>query len=145
MGKANLRLITAQIKIGEEVYTSHIQDFNYVPTATASEVTDVGGEVHKFAGESGWALVLNVFQDFTATGLARKMLSEEGSKVEFTIIDGPVTWNSEVTLVAPNIGGATKAVGVSQVTLPSSKPVATDTVVDGQAARSAAVEPVDEA
>lgn len=124
---ASLRLITATISIGTDAYTEHIQDFQYTPASTTVEVTDVGGKVHKFAGESGWTLTLNVFQDFTTTGLARKMLDDEGSKVDITIVDGPTTWTSEVTLVAPAIGGATKAVGVSSLALPSSAPVATPT------------------
>lgn len=127
MVAANLRLITATITVDGEAYSSHIQDFEYLPNTTASEVTDVSGTVHKFAGESGWVLNLNVFQDFTATGLARKMLTDQGQKVDIVIVDGPVTWTSEVALVAPRIGGATKAVGVSQVALPSTAPVPTAT------------------
>lgn len=125
---ANLRLITASVTIGTDSYTSHIQDYNYVPASTTTEVTDIGGTVHKFAGESGWTLNLNVFQDFTDTGLARLMFDMEGEKVDITVVDGPVTWTSEITLVAPQIGGATKAVGVSALALPSSKPVPTTTV-----------------
>jgi hypothetical protein len=124
---ANLRLITATITVGTSSYTEHIQDFTYAPTPVTVEVTDVGGEVHKLAGESGWNLTLNVFQDFTTTGLARKMLDDEGDKVSIVIVDGPVTWTSDVSLVAPTIGGATKSVGVSQIVMPSSRPVATAT------------------
>jgi hypothetical protein len=124
---ANLRLITATIKVGADDYTAHIQDFQYVPNASTVEVTDVSGKVSKFSGEAGWDLTLNVFQDFTTTGLARKMFNDEGDQFEIVIVDGPNTYTSTVTLVAPAIGGATKAVGVSSVTLPSSKPVITAT------------------
>lgn len=124
---ANLRLITATIKVGANSYTEHIQDFEWAPTPVASEVTDVGGKVHKFAGESGYGLTLNVFQDFTATGFARKCLDEEGEDVEIVVVDGPVTWTSTITLVAPKIGGATKAVGVSTIAFPSTRPVPTAT------------------
>ncbi len=127
MPAANLRLITATISVDGEDYSSHIQDFTFVPNTPASEVTDVSGTVHKFAGEAGWDLTLNVFQDFTTTGLALKMLTDQGTKADISIVDGPVTWTSEVTLVAPQIGGATKQVGVSSVTLPSSAPVPTPT------------------
>ena len=125
---ANLRLLTATISIGSEDYTTHIQDFSYDPSATPVEITDVSGTVHKFAGESGWDLTLNVFQDFTATGFARKCFDDEGELVTITIVDGPITHTSAITLVAPKIGGATKAVGVSAVKFPSSKPILTDTV-----------------
>lgn len=128
MPAANLRLITATIEVGGEDYSTHIQDFSYDPTATAVEVTDVSGTVHKFAGESGWNLTLNVFQDFTATGFARKCFDDEGEKVTVTIEDGPTTYTSEITLVAPKIGGATKTVGLSTLVFPSSKPVLTATV-----------------
>ena len=124
---ANLRLITATVTIGTDSYTEHIQDFSYDPAPVTVEVTDVGGKVHKFAGEAGYNLTLNVFQDFTATGLARKMFDAEGEKADITIVDGPTTWDSEITFVAPKIGGATKAVGVSTLVLPSSRPVPTAT------------------
>lgn len=123
MPAANLRLITATITVDGEDYTTHIQDFSHDPSSTTSEVTDVSGTVHKFAGESGWTTTLNVFQDFTATGFARKCLDDEGEKVALIVVDGPVTWTNEITLVAPKIGGATKAVGVSTIVFPSSKPV----------------------
>ena len=87
----------------------------------------MSGKVHKFAGESGYGLTLNVFQDFTATGFARKCLDEEGEDVEIVVVDGPVTWTSTITLVAPKIGGATKAVGVSTIAFPSTRPVPTAT------------------
>lgn len=124
---ANLRLIAATIKVGSDEYTTHIQDYSYDPTSVAVEVTDVSGTVHKFAGESGWNLTFNVFQDFTTTGFARKCFDDEGEKVTVTVVDGPTTFTSEITLVAPKIGGATKAVGVSTIVFPSSKPVLTAT------------------
>lgn len=124
---ANLRLLTATITVGTSSYTEHIQDFSYDPSAVTSAVTDVGGKVHKFAGESGYDLTLNVFQDFTASGFARKCLDDEGAQVQIIIVDGPITWPSTITLVAPKIGGATKAVGVSPVVFPSTRPVASNT------------------
>lgn len=120
---ANLRLITCTVLVGADEYSAHVQDYNFAPTNTPTEVTDVTGKVTRFAGESGWTLNLNVFQDFTATGLARKMLTDEGKKFTMKIVDGPTTWTADVTFVAPTIGGATKAVGVSSLALPSSKPV----------------------
>lgn len=119
---AALRLIAATIKVGDDEYTEHFQDYSYDPTSTTVEFTDVSGTVHKFAGESGWTLTLNVAQDFTATGFARKCLEQEGEKVDITVVDGPSTFTSEITLVAPKIGGATKAVGVSTIVFPSSRP-----------------------
>lgn len=125
---ANIRLVTATISIGTDDYSAHIQDFSYDPTPVVSEVTDVTGKVVRIAGASGWNVTLNVFQDFSATGLARKMFTDEGTSVVLKIVDGPTTWTSTVSLVAPKIGGATKAVGVSTVVLPSTKPVPTASV-----------------
>ncbi len=125
MAIANLRLISATITVDGEDYTTHIQDYSYDPTSSPVEVTDVSGTVHKFAGESGWNLTLNVFQDFTASGFARMCFDDEGEKVTITVKDGPTTWTSEITLVAPKIGGATKTVGTSTLVFPSSKPVPT--------------------
>lgn len=124
---ANLRLITAAVTIDGSTYTEHIQDYNFAPTPVTSEVTDVGGVVHKFAGEAGYVLNLNVFQDFTTTGLARVAFDNEGDTADVTIVDGPVTWDTTVTWVAPTIGGATKAVGVTPLALPCSRPVPTAT------------------
>lgn len=120
---ANLRLLTATITVGTDSYTEHIQDYSFDPTNATSEITDVGGKPRKFAGESGWALTLNVFQDFTSTGFARKCLDQEGTAVPITIVDGPVTWTSTITLIAPKIGGATKQVPVSPVVFPATRPV----------------------
>lgn len=127
MVAANLRLITATISVDGEDYTTHIQDFSHDPAAVSSEITDVSGKVVKFSGESGWTTTLNVFQDFTATGFARKCLDDEGEKVTLVVVDGPVTWTNEITLIAPKIGGATKAVGLSTIAFPSSKPAASVT------------------
>lgn len=122
-----LRLITATVSIGADSYSAHIQDFKYTPSPVLSSVTDVTGLVTEFVGESAWKLDLNVFQDFSVTGLARKMLDDEGEKVTLSIVDGPDTWTSEVKLVAPQIGGATKQVGVSPLSLPSTRPAWTAT------------------
>lgn len=123
---ANLRLITATISVGTDDYSAHIQDYAIIPTSVTAEVTDVTGKVTRLAGQSGFNVQLNVFQDFSATGLARKMFNDEGTNVVLKIVDGPTTWTQTVTLVAPQIGGATKAVGVSAVTLPVvGKPVPT--------------------
>lgn len=124
---AALRLITATISVGADDYSAHIQDFAIIPTPVVNEVTDVTGKVTRLAGASGWSVQLNVFQDFGTTGLARKMFTDEGTNVVLKIVDGPTTWTQTVSLVAPQIGGATKAVGVSTVTLPvvSGKPVPT--------------------
>lgn len=117
-----LRLITATVSIGADSYSAHIQDYKYSPSPVLSSVTDVTGRVTEFVGESAWKLDLNVFQDFSATGLARKMLDGEGTKVSLTVVDGPDTWTSDVKLVAPQIGGATKQVGLSPLSLPSTRP-----------------------
>lgn len=124
---ANLRLITATISVGTDDYSAHIQDYSIDPTPVTAEVTDVTGKVTRLAGQSGWSVTLNVFQDFGTTGLARKMFNDEGTNVVLKIVDGLTTWTQTVTLVAPKIGGATKAVGVSTVVLPvaSGKPVPT--------------------
>lgn len=126
---ANLRLITATISVGTDDYSAHIQDYAIIPTSVTAEVTDVTGKVTRLAGQSGYNVQLNVFQDFSASGLARKMFNDEGTNVVLKIVDGPTTWTQTVTLVAPQIGGATKAVGVSTVTLPVvGKPVPTVSV-----------------
>nr|WP_315266024.1 hypothetical protein [Microbacterium lemovicicum] len=125
---ANIRLVTATVSIGADDYSAHIQDFSYDPSPVISEVTDVTGKVVRLSGASGWNVTLNVFQDFTTTGLARKMFNDEGTSVTLKIVDGPTTYTSTVTLVAPQIGGPTKAVAVSSVTLPSTKPVLTPSV-----------------
>lgn len=124
---ANLRLITAAITIGTDTYSEHIQDFSYDPTAASVKVTDVTGKPHTIAGESDYDLTLNVFQDFTATGFARKCFDDEGTEVEISIVDGPTTWVSTITLIAPKIGGSTKSVGVSTIVFPSTRPVPTVT------------------
>ncbi|WP_341941730.1 hypothetical protein [Microbacterium sp. LWH10-1.2] len=126
---ANIRIVTATISIGTDDYTAHIQDYSIDPTPVTAEFTDVSGKTTRLAGQSAWNVTLNVAQDFGATGLARKMFTDEGSNVVLKIVDGPTTWTQTVTLVAPKIGGATKAVGVSTVVLPcTGRPVPTVSV-----------------
>lgn len=122
-----LRLVTATISVDGQQYSAEIQDFAYDPTTATTSVTDVTGKRHNVGGDSDWTLTLNIFQNFAATGLGRKMLDEEGAEVPVIIVDGPVTWSSTVTLVAPKIGGATKQVGVSTLALPSTRPLPTPT------------------
>lgn len=124
---ANLRLITATITVGTDTYSEHIQDFSYDPTTASVKIVDVSGKPRTIVGESDYTLTLNVFQDFTATGFARKCFDDEGTEVAISIIDGPTTWTSTITLVAPKIGGATKTVGVSTIAFPSTRPVPTVT------------------
>lgn len=123
-----LRLISATIKVDDTEYTEEIQDYSWDPTNTTTSVTDVSGKVHKFsADESDWALTMNVFQNFAASGFARKCFDSPGVKVEVIVVDGPVTWTAEIDLVAPKIGGAAKTVGLSPLVFPSTKPVPTAT------------------
>lgn len=126
---ANIRLITCTISVGTDDYSAHIQDYSIDPTPVTAEFTDVTGKVTRLAGQSGWAVTLNIVQDFGAPGFARKLFTDEGTNVVLKIVDGPTTWTQTVTLVAPKIGGATKAVGISTVVLPcTGKPVPTVSV-----------------
>lgn len=129
----DIRLIKATIKVGSEDFTTHFSTYKFVPTPVTTEFTDVSGTVHKLAGESGWALTLGVRQDFSTTGFARKCFDSEGEKVSITVEDGPVIWTSDITLVAPEIGGDPKTVGISTISFPASRPVPTAAPVQPKA------------
>lgn len=110
--------VKATIKIGTDDYSGHFQGFEIVSNSTTAEVTDISGKVYKFAGPSSQTLNVGVIQDWTATGLAKKMYTDEGTAAVITIETVQGKWTVNVTLVAPTIGGQVNTVGVAQVSLP---------------------------
>lgn len=110
--------VKATIKVDDDTYTGHFDGFELTSTPVTAEITDVGGTNYSFAGDSKHALQVGIIQDWTATGLARKMYDEAGAPAVVTIETAQATVVCNVALVAPSFGGKYGAVGVSQVTLP---------------------------
>lgn len=109
--------VQATIKVGTDEYTGHFQGFSLDTEPVTAEITDVGGTTYKFNGKSKYTLNVGVIQDWTATGLARKMYEDEGDPATITIETDQAIVTANVKLVAPSFGGQYGAVGVSQVAL----------------------------
>lgn len=119
-----LRTIKATFKVGTDEYTEHLTSWEFSPNTPILSVTDISGKVSKIApSESDWTLNLGLIQDYTSSGLAKYMYANAGTTAAVSIVDGPATWTSTVTLIPPSIGGAGATIGASTVALPASKPV----------------------
>lgn len=110
--------VKATVKVDDDEYTGHFDGFELTSTPVTAEVTDVGGTTHQFAGDSKHALQVGIIQDWTATGLARKMYENAGTPATITIETAQAVVVCQAALVAPSFGGKYGTVGVSQVTLP---------------------------
>ncbi|GMM94757.1 hypothetical protein [Microbacterium sp. MTN4-26] len=122
---SNPVLNKATFTVGSNSYTSHILSYEWVPNAPTQEVTDIGGTVHRFAGQAGWTLNLGLFQDWTDTGLATMFFEDEGEEATVTVETAQASFAATITVVAPSIGGAAAQISQSSISLPSSKPVRT--------------------
>lgn len=122
---ANIRKISATFTLGADTYTAHIQNYQWNNATDVETVTDISGLQTRVAGTSSHDLTLILFQDWTATGLARLFFDESGEESgTVVIVDGPTTFTAEVEYVMPNaIGGAGNTVGTTTVVLPSTRPV----------------------
>lgn len=124
---ANARLVSATFQFGGDTYTEHVLSYQFAPTNTTANYVDVSGTTHHVAGDSDWALNLDLLQDYSATGLARYAFDHEGDDITVTIVDGPTTWTAVLVIVAGAIGAAGKTLPTTQVSFPSTKPVPTAT------------------
>lgn len=122
---ANKRVTSATFQFGTDTYTEHVTSYQYVPTNAVSSYVDISGKTHNVAGESDYVLNLDLVQDYSATGLARKVFAQEGTEVVVVVKDGPTTWTSTIVAVAGAIGSAGKALPTTSVSFPSTKPVPT--------------------
>jgi hypothetical protein len=116
----NAFITTATFDIGTDTHTSAIQSFQIVPTTPTASAVDLSGASRAFAGKSTFVLNLTMFQDWTATGLAKLFFTGEGTtaviKIKLPGTQG--VWTLNAILVAPPIGGDTNALATAQVSLP---------------------------
>lgn len=101
-------------------HARHVASCRFVPNG-GSELRWKGGTptakvVHRTL--SDWTCEMRVAQDFSATGLAKYLLDNEGETVAaaFTLVAGGPTWYADLVLAAPEIGGAVDSYGEATIT-----------------------------
>lgn len=119
----------APVSFGDDEYTAHLNQAEFVPTAPTSSWTDLDGKVTQFGGESGWQFTVAGAQDWeTVNSLSKFLLEHDGEPVDVSIdLPGGQTAMATVTAAAVNIGGTINSPMAFSKTMPSSKPVLTAT------------------
>jgi hypothetical protein len=118
------------VTIGADSFSGHVSACSYVPAATVS--TWVGGSPDaslSSTSSSTWTVAMAVLQDWENAGsLSNFLLANEGLVATLTYkphADGVFEVISEITIVAPTIGGAVNAFNESAMTFGSTKPIPT--------------------
>jgi hypothetical protein len=118
------------VTIGANSYSGHVSACAFVPTAAV--VNWVGGSPDaslSATAASTWIVNMNVIQDWENAGsLSNFLLKNEGQVAVLTYqphSDGVFKVVSNITLVAPTIGGPVNAFNESAMTFGATKPVPT--------------------
>lgn len=101
-------------------HARHVASCAFVPSG-GSELRWKGGTPDAkvaYRTLSDWTCQMRVAQDYSATGLAKYLLDNEGEEVqaEFTLISSGPTWYVTLVLAAPQIGGDVDTYGEATVT-----------------------------
>lgn len=118
------------LTIGINSYSGHVSACAFVP-ATAV-VTWQGGSPDALLSANAsptWTVTMAVLQDWENPGsLSNFLLANEGEVAEITYkphADGDFSLTSDITIVAPMIGGPVNAFNESAMTFGSSTPIPT--------------------
>jgi len=120
IGGSPFKITDATLMLGADNYEALISSAELVPTSTSSTFKAIDGSNYTFAGKSAWVLNITFAQDWVTPGsLSNKLFADEGITVNAVVtpLDGGPGFSVDVTLVAPNVGGAADADAVSSVTL----------------------------
>jgi len=105
---------------GTDDYAKHIASCRFIPSGGTETRWKGGTPTAKVAyrSESDWTCEMRVAQDYSATGLARYLLTNEGTEVdcEFTPVAGGPTFEATLVLAAAEIGGNIDGYGEATVT-----------------------------
>jgi hypothetical protein len=105
---------------GTDDYARHIASCRFVPDGGTESRWKGGTPSAKVAHRSlsDWTCEMRVSQDFSATGLARYLLTNEGNSVlcKFKPIAGGPTFTATLVLSCPEIGGTIDAFAEATVT-----------------------------
>ena len=108
------------ITIGTDEYTSAFRDPALTPTAPEVTVVDASGTARPFVGKSSYRFTGVLYQDWTATGLAKAWQTGEGTQatIKYKLPGTQGVWTAIVVLKATQIGGNTNGVAEASVDLP---------------------------
>ena len=112
---------TGSLAVEEDDYTAAVTSCALVPTAPTASVTDIGGGVQQFVGESVWQAQIGYSQDWkTAGSLSQKLIEWHGQTKAFTYTpeDGGQIVTFSARVLAGQIGGASAAIHSATVNLP---------------------------
>jgi len=106
--------------VGTDDYARHVASCRFVPSG-GTETRWKGGTPTAKVGHrslSDWTCEMRVAQDYTSTGLARYLFTNEGTTVaaSFKPVAGGPTFETDLVLAAPEIGGEIDAYGEATVT-----------------------------
>lgn len=113
-------LAAVTLDIGADTYTSAFRDPAIVPTTPEVAVVDASGATLPLVGPTTYVFTASMYQDWTATGLAKAWMAAEGTqqtiKYKLPGVQGVFTI---VVIIKPvQIGGPTNAAAESPVSLP---------------------------
>lgn len=116
------------ITVGTDSFSKHVNNCKYTPSSSKQEWRG-GTPDSVFTDQTAatWELALTLIQDWeSATSLCNFLLAHAGETAKIVykpIAGGKVSFESNVIIVAPEIGGAVGTFNESTVTMGSDKPV----------------------
>lgn len=110
----------SSITIGADEYTNAFRDPALTPTTPEVAVLDASGTQVPLVGKSTWVFSATMYQDWTATGLAKAWYTNEGNEATIKLVlpGTQGAWTFKVILKAPAIGGATNAAAEAAISMP---------------------------
>ncbi|MDQ1169589.1 hypothetical protein QE392_001393 [Microbacterium proteolyticum] len=108
------------LDIGADTYTSAFRDPAIVPTTVEVSVVDAAGNSVPFTGTTTYVFTASMYQDWTATGLAKAWAANEGAQatIKYKLPGVQGVFTITVVLKPVQIGGPTNAVAESPISLP---------------------------
>lgn len=115
------------LTVGTDQFSKHVSNVQFTPSSSIQEWRGGTPEaVFTDSTASTWQFALTLIQDWeTAASLCNFLLEHEGETAEVVYkphADGEVSFEADVQLAAPLIGGAVNAYNESTVTMGSTKP-----------------------
>lgn len=111
---------SAKLDIGADTYTNAFKDPAIVPTTVEVAVVDASGATSYIMGPTTYRFTAGMFQDWTATGLAKKWMDTQGNQatIKYTLPGTQGVFTITVLVKPVQIGGPTNAAAEGAIDLP---------------------------
>ena len=120
----------ALLKIGADNYEAAVSEVRFTPSSSTQTFKGIAPNSSKTDSSlASWTCTIAFAQDWDEpASLSNKLLADEGATVAAEFVPrngapGATKFTANITLVAPEIGGAVDAFATSSVTCGSDKPV----------------------